>query len=55
MDASIPIPDISVEVKGKWLLDATDVGLTAISDIDDMAPHGGAAGAASGAALCASQ
>lgn len=38
-EASIPIPDISEGLKGKWLLDATDAGLTAISETDDMVLH----------------
>lgn len=48
VDASRPIPDISDGVNGKWLFDATDAGLAAISDKDDMAPHGAVAGVASG-------
>lgn len=46
-DASTPIPDISDAVKGKWPLDATEVGLTGISDMDDMALLGGITGATS--------
>lgn len=46
-DGSMPMPDISVGVKGKWLLEAADEGLTAISDIADIVPvAGGPAGAA---------
>ena len=48
-DVSTPIPDISDAVKGKWPLDATDVGLTGISDMDDMVPFGGIIGATSAA------
>ena len=36
IDVSMAIPGISDGVKGAWLLDAADEGLTAISD--DMAP-----------------
>lgn len=50
-DASTPIPDISDAVKGKWPLDATDVGLTAISDMDDMVPFGGTMGVTSAVLL----
>lgn len=48
-DVSTPIPDISDAVKGKWPLDATDPGLTGISDIDDMVLFGGIIGATSAA------
>lgn len=48
-EASAPIPDISDAVKGKWPLDATDVGLTGISETDDIVPFGGITGAISGA------
>lgn len=50
-DVSTPIPDISDAVKGKWPLDATDVGLTGISDMDDMVLFGGIIGATSAALL----
>lgn len=48
-DASAPIPGMSDPVKGKWPLDATDAGLTGISDKDDIALFGGITGFISGA------
>jgi hypothetical protein len=38
---STPIPAMSDAVNGKWPLDATDVGLTGISDRDEMVLLGG--------------
>lgn len=50
-DVSTPMPDISDALKGKWPVDATDVGLTGISDIDDIPLLGAIAGAISAALL----
>lgn len=37
VEISAPIPEISDAENGKWPLDATDVGLIGISDMDDNA------------------